>query len=229
MWRTAVWVGCCGLLVAANSAVAQDAALDQIYGRGVSAYYSRDYTRAYNLLSSAVGSGSTDPRVYYFRGLSEMFLGRQPDAQLDFRRGREIGSDRVLDVLRRGQEFGVRAGGADSTGTLPCPGPGGSCPSPRIATCPAVRSHASSSTGRGPTSRDGQADAAGRTPRRQSTGGQAGRRPVRRRPLKSPRKKSQRPNRPMTPSGSPPPQPHRPKEGHRQSVRQLTPCFGDSI
>ncbi len=90
MWRTAVWGGCCGLLLAVSSAWAQDAALDQVYGTAVEAYYSGNYTQTYNLLSSAIGSGSTDPRVYYFRGLSEMFLGRSLDAQKDFRRGAQL-------------------------------------------------------------------------------------------------------------------------------------------
>ncbi len=53
MWRTAIWGGCCAVLLAASSAVApnavapnavaQDAALDQIYGTGVEAYYSGNY------------------------------------------------------------------------------------------------------------------------------------------------------------------------------------------
>jgi hypothetical protein len=103
MWRTAFWIGCYGWLLAAGTARAQDAALDQIYGKGVEAYYSNNYFQAYDLLSSAIGSGSNDPRVYYFRGLSEMFLGRSYEAEQDFRQGAQLeaaGGSATYDVGR---------------------------------------------------------------------------------------------------------------------------------
>src|SRR5665213_122196 len=125
MWRTAVWGGCCGLLVAASSAWAQDAALDQIYGTAVESYYSGNYTRAYNLLSSAIGSGSTDPRVYYFRGLSELYLGRGQDAQKDFRRGAQLESTDTSMPYDVGRSLERGAGArAVATGRLPHHGPG---------------------------------------------------------------------------------------------------------
>jgi hypothetical protein len=79
--------------LAANSAWAQDAVLDQMFGTAVESYYSGNYARAYNLLSASITAGSTDPRVYYFRGLSELFLGRSLDAQKDFRRGAQLESN----------------------------------------------------------------------------------------------------------------------------------------
>ena len=65
-------------------APAQEAILGQIYGQGVHAYFAGDYTRAYEHLTAAVGAGSRDPRVFYFRGLTHLKLGRQQEAKQDF-------------------------------------------------------------------------------------------------------------------------------------------------
>ena len=58
------------------AAFAQDNLLDDLYGRGVHAYFSHEYQDAYSLLSDAIKSGSRDPRAYYFRGLTFARLGR---------------------------------------------------------------------------------------------------------------------------------------------------------
>ena len=86
-------LGCC-LALAGLSTVgstwAQDTLLDELYGRGVHAYYAHDYQDAFMALSEAVASGSKDPRVYYFRALSESKLGRPDEATDDFKKGAEL-------------------------------------------------------------------------------------------------------------------------------------------
>src|SRR3989304_6108521 len=68
---------------------AQEAVLGQLYGSGVHAYFSGDYLQAYEKLTAAIDAGSRDPRVFYFRGLVYLKLGRTPEAQMDFQRGSE--------------------------------------------------------------------------------------------------------------------------------------------
>ncbi len=80
------------LLVGISSSRADEAVLDQLYGNGVHYYFGSDYSRAYDSLSAAIRGGSKDPRAYYFRGLAEMRLGREPDATADFTKGAELES-----------------------------------------------------------------------------------------------------------------------------------------
>ena len=82
---------------------ADDAVLGQTYGSGVHAYFSRDYLSAYEYLTSAIEGGSTDPRCHYFRGLTYLKLGREPEAEMDFAKGAELESrdvDAFYDVAR---------------------------------------------------------------------------------------------------------------------------------
>jgi hypothetical protein len=76
----------------AVSAQAQEAVLGQIYGKGVQEYFSSDYVRAFERLTTAIDAGSRDPRVFYFRGLAYLKLGRTPEAEMDFRKGAELES-----------------------------------------------------------------------------------------------------------------------------------------
>jgi hypothetical protein len=69
---------------------AQDHLLDELYGRGVHAYFSRNYSDAYKHLSDAVTSGSKDPRVYYFRSLADNRLNRPADAAADLKMATEL-------------------------------------------------------------------------------------------------------------------------------------------
>ncbi len=46
--------------------------LEQVYGSGVHAFYSGNTTKAQELLDEVVNAGSQDPRVYYFRGLTQV-------------------------------------------------------------------------------------------------------------------------------------------------------------
>ena len=80
------------LLVGISSSRADEAVLDQLYGNGVHYYFGSDYSRAYDSLSAAIRGGSKDPRAYYFRGLAELRLGREPDATADFTKGAELES-----------------------------------------------------------------------------------------------------------------------------------------
>lgn len=74
---------------------AQDAILGQKYGHGVHAYFAGDYTKAYEYLTSAIEGGSKDPRVFYFRGLSYLKLGRPQEAAQDFKKGADLESTDV--------------------------------------------------------------------------------------------------------------------------------------
>lgn len=78
-------------VVGASSARAIDGnVLLALYGEGMKAYYSGDHRLAHDTFSQAIDAGSKDPRCYYFRGLSELRLGREPDAKLDFTKGAEL-------------------------------------------------------------------------------------------------------------------------------------------
>ena len=72
------------------AAFAQDNLLDDLYGRGVHAYFSHEYQDAHTLLSEAIKSGSRDPRAYYFRGLTFARLGRPEEAKADIKMGSEL-------------------------------------------------------------------------------------------------------------------------------------------
>jgi hypothetical protein len=66
---------------------ADDASLDAAYGAGVHAYFDGDFFRSHQILSGAVAAGSTDPRVFYFRGLALLRLQREADGLADFAAG----------------------------------------------------------------------------------------------------------------------------------------------
>jgi tetratricopeptide (TPR) repeat protein len=68
----------------------QEGLLSELYGRGVHAFFSRNYSLAYDLLTEAIRNQSADPRVYYFRGLALRRLGRPDEARDDFQKGAEL-------------------------------------------------------------------------------------------------------------------------------------------
>ncbi len=78
------------LLIPADSTNAQTETLDRLYGQGVHAYHAGNLQQAMSLLSEAIGAGSRDPRVYYFRGLVLAGLGDSAAAAGDFHVGAEI-------------------------------------------------------------------------------------------------------------------------------------------
>jgi hypothetical protein len=92
MLRTLVLLIGAIITLTAASAPAQDAVLGQLYGSGVHAYFSGDFGKAYEQLTAAAKAGSRDPRVYYFRGLTYLKLGRAPEATQDFQRGAQLES-----------------------------------------------------------------------------------------------------------------------------------------
>ena len=71
-------------LVAATPLLAENGALDKMYGNGVHAFFSSDYAKAHECLSRAIDAKSKDPRCFYFRGLAYLKLGREPEARSDF-------------------------------------------------------------------------------------------------------------------------------------------------
>jgi hypothetical protein len=86
-----------------GSSPAQEAVLGQLYGNGVHAYFAGDFVNAYDQLTAAATAGSRDPRVYYFRGLAYLKLGREPEATQDFKKGAELESkdlNRSFNVAR---------------------------------------------------------------------------------------------------------------------------------
>lgn len=64
--------------------------LTALYGEGVKAYHAGRYAQSHETLSQAIEAGSKDPRCFYFRGLSNLKLGRGPDAGMDFQQGAAI-------------------------------------------------------------------------------------------------------------------------------------------
>lgn len=81
------WALALGLTFAAGQASAQLDVLNELYGSGVHAFNSGAYREAYDDLSMAIRNGSKDPRVYYYRGLAYLRLGRPQEARLDFQKG----------------------------------------------------------------------------------------------------------------------------------------------
>jgi len=71
-------------------AQAQQGLLEDLYGNGAHAYFAGQPMEAYELLNTAIESGSQDPRTYYFRGLTFLQLGRPEEANADFERGAEL-------------------------------------------------------------------------------------------------------------------------------------------
>ncbi|HEV3416512.1 MAG TPA: hypothetical protein VG056_06860 [Pirellulales bacterium] len=90
MLRKVALVSAGVLMLGIGSPRADEAILDQMYGNGVHSYFGGDFSRTYESLSAAIRGGSRDPRAYYFRGLAELRLGRQPDAAADFEKGAEL-------------------------------------------------------------------------------------------------------------------------------------------
>ncbi len=87
MYRILVFFALGLVCLSASLVSAEDAVLEQFYGSGVHAYFSRDYVKAHEYLTTAIDGGSVDPRPYYFRGMTYLKLGRAEEAELDFQKG----------------------------------------------------------------------------------------------------------------------------------------------
>lgn len=81
------------------------------YSVAVSAYFGKDYSLAEKLLTQLIESGSDDPRVYYFRGLSHASRGQTEAASADYKQGAELEAsgksrsaiDKVLEKVQGSQ------------------------------------------------------------------------------------------------------------------------------
>lgn len=91
--------GACWLAGTASPARSQDTLLADVYGQGVHAYNGGAYQTAVEHLSTAINSGSRDPRAYYFRGLAYARLGYPDQAAVDFQAGAE------LEAKNQGEAF----------------------------------------------------------------------------------------------------------------------------
>lgn len=79
-------------LIVTSAQAREDSILAIAYGNGVHAYFAGDYQRSYEELSSAIEGGTKDPRVFYFRGLAALRLGRFDEANADFASGADAES-----------------------------------------------------------------------------------------------------------------------------------------
>jgi tetratricopeptide (TPR) repeat protein len=69
---------------------AEDQAVTAAYGAGVHGYYAGNYQQSHDTLGRVVAIGTDDPRVYYFRGLAALRLGRRDEALADFSQGADL-------------------------------------------------------------------------------------------------------------------------------------------
>ena len=77
-----------------NCAHASDPAIRAVYGDGVHSFYSGDFQQSHDYLSQVIDLGTDDPRVYYFRGLSALQLGKRKAADADFKKGAGFEAER---------------------------------------------------------------------------------------------------------------------------------------
>jgi hypothetical protein len=88
---TLVMAGSAVMNGSATVARAQDSAeTDDTVGRAMHDYYAQNYRSAHGALSKVIQAGSQDPRVFYFRGLCYLNLGREAEAKADFFKGATI-------------------------------------------------------------------------------------------------------------------------------------------
>ena len=96
----------CAMLVGATYAVADES--DQIYGKGVHAFFDRDYEGAVTILLQVEDIKSEDPRPYYFLGLAYLRQNQTEEAEQTFTKaarleysGRALRDYAVSEALRR--------------------------------------------------------------------------------------------------------------------------------
>jgi hypothetical protein len=76
-----------GLLTTQSVRAQGSSELSATYGRGVHAYFNHQTDLAEEYFSRVIQSGTTDPRVYYFRAMTRMSSNRQEEAKDDMRTG----------------------------------------------------------------------------------------------------------------------------------------------
>jgi len=96
---------CLPILAACTTfAQAQDV-LDELYGSGVHAFFSGNMLLATERFSEAIKAGSQDPRVYFFRGLTQIdsMGGSMASGTSDFEKGAQLEvlqGKRAIDVAK---------------------------------------------------------------------------------------------------------------------------------
>ncbi len=75
------------LLLTSNARAQQSPEVRATYGRGVHAFFANRTLDAEHLFSQVIAAGSTDPRVYYFRAIARMRLGKTIEAEEDMQIG----------------------------------------------------------------------------------------------------------------------------------------------
>lgn len=90
MNRTLILAVAGACAVFASPALAQPRSPQELYGHAVHDYFSGDYESALVALDDAVKSESDDPRVYYYKGLVLVALGRPDEAQEPWKKGGEL-------------------------------------------------------------------------------------------------------------------------------------------
>ena len=76
-----------GLLACERAQAQNSPEMSATYGRGVHAYFDNRTNLAEEYFSRVIHTGSTDPRVYYYRAMTRMRSGRQQEAEEDMRIG----------------------------------------------------------------------------------------------------------------------------------------------
>jgi tetratricopeptide (TPR) repeat protein len=102
MFRNACLAIAC-LSFSITAAAAQEGVLSEIYGSGVHAYFAGRSDQALTLFTEAIDAGSTDPRAFYFRGLTYVQLGYSDAARDDFTRAAALevkDANEFFDVSR---------------------------------------------------------------------------------------------------------------------------------
>lgn len=94
-------------VLAGTEAHAQHDVLAELYGMGYHAFFRHDFHTAHERLTKAIDEGSQDPRAYYYRGLTNLCMGNQDAADIDFRDGAALeaegygrGIGRALDRIQ---------------------------------------------------------------------------------------------------------------------------------
>ena len=95
-------LGAAALLVIASGGLAAEST-GAIYGKGVHAYFAGDLDQALEYLGATVDEGTTDPRCWYFRGLTLLRLGREDEARKDFEKGAKCELAATYQVYRVGK------------------------------------------------------------------------------------------------------------------------------
>ena len=99
----AVLAGLAGGRLAAQPSV-DSVPTQAVYGAGVHSFFAGQLGRSYDDLTNAIEAGSRDPRVYSFRGLAALRMGRTDEAEADFTKGAELEADperlMAVDVAR---------------------------------------------------------------------------------------------------------------------------------